>query len=53
MMNATLIAAATHPFFKCKWMSGEAAKSTKLKLKQLIFEALTPVEGRTQSVIPS
>ena len=39
-----LIAAATYPFFKCKWMSGEAAKSTKTKLKQLVFESLTPVE---------
>jgi hypothetical protein len=48
MMNATLIAAATHPFFKCKWMSGEAAKSKKLKLKQLVFEALTPVEERNR-----
>ena len=41
-----LIAAATHPFFKCKWMSGEAAKSTKTKLKQLVFESITPVEER-------
>lgn len=48
MMNATLIAATTHPFFKCKGMSGEAAKSIKLKLKQLIFEALTPVEERNR-----
>jgi hypothetical protein len=40
-----LIVATTHPFFKIyKRMSGEAAKSTKLKLKHLIFEALTPVE---------
>nr|CAH0103564.1 unnamed protein product [Daphnia galeata] len=41
-----LIAATTHPFFKCKWMSGEAAKSTKTKLKQLVFESITPVEER-------
>ena len=29
-----------------KWMSGEAAKSTKTKLKQLVFESITPVEER-------
>ncbi len=29
-------------------MSGEAAKSTKTKLKQLVFESLTPVEERDQ-----
>ena len=27
-------------------MSGEAAKSTKTKLKQLVFESITPVEER-------
>ena len=44
--DMTESAAATHPFFKCKWMSGEAAKSTKTKLKQLVFESITPVEER-------
>ena len=27
-------------------MSGEPAKSTKTKLKQLVFESITPVEER-------
>jgi hypothetical protein len=29
-------------------MSGEAAKITKLKLKQLVFEALAPVKERNR-----
>ena len=43
-----VIAAACHPYFKTKWMSSEQAKSTKMKLKQLVFEARTPLEERNQ-----
>lgn len=32
-------------------MSGKAAKSTKLKMKELVFEALTPVEERNRQFL--
>lgn len=35
-------------FFKTKWLSPDAARSVKAKLKQLVSEATTPVQERTQ-----
>jgi hypothetical protein len=47
-----VIAAACHPLIKTKWMDSEKAKETKIKLKQLVFEAKTPVEERgSQSLV--